>query len=151
MGRPPLPCKGCGTPKTPETFGTRVVGGRRYFTSHCRVCRKEGLNRYRLANPVNRLWSSCKSRAQQLGLAFSLTLVDLPIPDRCPVLDIPISVEVGKRSDNTASVDRIDPSCGYVVGNVRVISWRANRLKSNATPDELRRLAAYVSTSARPK
>lgn len=35
------------------------------------------------------------------------------------------------------SLDRIDSSKGYVKGNVRVISARANMLKNNATVEEL--------------
>ena len=34
-------------------------------------------------------------------------------------------------------IDRIDSSKGYVKGNVRVISKRANTLKNNATIEEL--------------
>jgi hypothetical protein len=36
--------------------------------------------------------------------------------------------------------DRKDNARGYVKDNVRVISWRANRLKSDATLEELRLL-----------
>ena len=33
---------------------------------------------------------------------------------------------------------------GYVLGNVYVISWRANRLKSSATIDELEKIIGYI-------
>ena len=42
-----------------------------------------------------------------------------------------------KRLENSASLDRIDNVKGYIPGNVQVISWRANRVKSDATLDEL--------------
>ena len=42
-----------------------------------------------------------------------------------------------------ASLDRADNSRGYVKGNVVVISWRANDLKSNGSADELEAVAAY--------
>ena len=35
------------------------------------------------------------------------------------------------------SVDRIDPSGGYVRGNVIWISWLANCIKSSATPKQI--------------
>jgi hypothetical protein len=35
------------------------------------------------------------------------------------------------------SLDRIDNALGYVKGNVRIISFRANALRSNATLEEL--------------
>ena len=38
---------------------------------------------------------------------------------------------------SSPSLDRIIPSLGYVKGNIRVISFRANTLKNNATLSEL--------------
>ena len=40
--------------------------------------------------------------------------------------------------DNSPNLDRIFPKKGYVPGNVRVISQRANRIKSDATVEEMR-------------
>jgi hypothetical protein len=68
---------------------------------------------------------------------------DITIPDVCPLLGIPISLETGdKRSPHNPSLDRIDPdpSIGYVRGNVQVISARANWLKADATLQELKTL-----------
>jgi hypothetical protein len=45
---------------------------------------------------------------------------------------------------NWPSVDRVDNACGYVKGNIRVISARANHLKSDATVEEIRSLLAYM-------
>lgn len=72
-------------------------------------------------------------------------MTDLLVPETCPVLGIPISPEFTCRSDNTPSVDRVDPSRGYVKGNCIVISWRANRLKSDATLNELQRMAQFYT------
>jgi hypothetical protein len=55
-------------------------------------------------------------------------------------LGIPILVGQ-KRSENSPSLDRIRPERGYVPGNVRVLSDRANRLKSNLTYEELVQLS----------
>jgi hypothetical protein len=46
----------------------------------------------------------------------------------------------GKSTASSPSLDRIDSSKGYVKGNVRVISHRANLLKNNATVEELKLL-----------
>jgi len=46
--------------------------------------------------------------------------------------------------DNVPSVDRIDPTKGYIKGNVEVISWRANHLKNNATVEELEAIVNYM-------
>lgn len=77
-----------------------------------------------------------RCRAREKGIPFALTMGDLPpIPEVCPVLGIPI-LEQGT-GPGTPSLDRIVPALGYVPGNVRFISWRANTLKSDATAAEL--------------
>ena len=84
-----------------------------------------------------------KKRAKLKGLEFNLTLNDIPqIPDICPVLGIPIIPNDGTSTptDNSPSIDRIDNKKGYIKGNIRIISNRANRIKSDATIDELRKV-----------
>ena len=95
----------------------------------CKKCRQP-VSRENHANTPRekRLWSAAKSRANRKGREFSIELSDIVIPDTCPVLGTPM---VGP------SLDRIDSSKGYVKGNVRVISKRANTLKNNATIEEL--------------
>jgi hypothetical protein len=97
-----------------------------------------------------RLWSSVKNRANRLGLPFDLSPSDIIIPTHCPILGIVIDPSYTKRSDNSPSVDRVVPSRGYVKGNVVVISWRANRLKSDASVDELRRIASFYDQFVPP-
>lgn len=46
-------------------------------------------------------------------------------------------------SDMSPSLDRLIPSKGYVKGNVVVVSWRANRLKNNASLADLRALVDF--------
>jgi hypothetical protein len=67
------------------------------------------------------------------------------IPDFCPVLGLPLYRNSGgaAQGPNSPSIDRINPALGYVRGNVKVISSKANAIKSNATPEELLRVAAY--------
>lgn len=98
----------------------------------------------RRTNPLPRMLLEAKARAAQKGLAFSLTVEDLEIPEVCPVLGIPLRMGEGQRADHSPSIDRVDSSRGYEPGNVRVISWRANRLKNDATLDELRAIVAYM-------
>lgn len=82
-----------------------------------------------------------KSRAKLRGLDFNLTEEDIVIPDRCPILLTPF--EYGS-NDTAPSIDRIDPSLGYVRGNIEIISNKANRMKSDATYDELILFAKWV-------
>jgi hypothetical protein len=85
------------------------------------------------------MFHSAQQSARTRSISFELTVNDVPeIPDVCPVLGIPLFRTNGVQTMNTPSLDRIDASRGYVRGNVRVISLRANILRSNATVEELR-------------
>ena len=78
-----------------------------------------------------------RARAKKKGLPFNLELTDIVIPKNCPLLDIPLVLDNEVFADNSPSLDRLIPHLGYVKGNVKVISVRANTIKSNATLDEL--------------
>jgi hypothetical protein len=96
-------------------------------------------------NPAKFLWSRCKCRAASLGLAFDIEPSDLVLPEYCPYLGTPITVEHGKGNLPTAaSVDRVDPTKGYVKGNVQIISRKANQMKQNASKEELVTFARNV-------
>jgi hypothetical protein len=86
---------------------------------------------------------TARGNAKRRGLEFTITLDDVVIPPLCPVLKIPIMSD-GHR-DNMPSIDRIDGRFGYIKGNVIVVSWRANWLKSDATSGELKLLAEFYS------
>lgn len=98
------------------------------------------LRRRRIELPGYALFDRARKRAQSRGLDFNITREDIIIPDVCPVLGIPLILGC-KRGPGSPSLDRIDPCLGYVVGNIRVISDRANRLKSNRSLAHLLGLA----------
>lgn len=50
----------------------------------------------------------------------------------------------GDSRDSAPSIDRIIGEFGYVKGNVSVISHRANKLKSDATLEEMRLILAHM-------
>lgn len=108
---------------------------------------KQKLNRARKdwakKNTVKSLLQSCRKSAKKRGLEYNLKPGDIVIPERCPILGIPL-LRGSVNSPNNPSIDRVDPSVGYVKSNVRVISYRANRLKSDASIEELKALVAYV-------
>lgn len=65
----------------------------------------------------------------------------------CPLLGVPLrfgraAVEGG--SGDAASLDRIDPTAGYVQGNVWWVSARANAIKNAAAPAMIARVAARL-------
>jgi hypothetical protein len=114
------------------------------------VERKEQLNKqtrqWHQNNPIKSLLGQARGRASRNNLPFDISHNDLVLPDICPVLGIPIEIGRGARTDNSPSLDRKRPELGYVKDNVFVISWRANRLKSNASPEELNKLAEYANS-----
>lgn len=85
-----------------------------------------------------------KDRSAELGIPFDLVVSDIVIPERCPVLDIPIEPGIGKLHDGSPTVDRIIPDLGYVRGNVEVISHKANRMKNNGSLEEMRKVLAWM-------
>lgn len=90
--------------------------------------------------------ASKRNHAKAVGVDFDLTISDLyPLPETCPVLGIPLNYGTGSRgaADNAMSIDRIDPNLGYVKGNIVMVSQRANRIKNDATVDELRRIYEF--------
>jgi hypothetical protein len=89
-----------------------------------------------------------RKRAERDDLPFTITEADIVVPDRCPVLGIRLKLTHGPQTDASASLDKIVPELGYVPGNVRVISTRANTLKSNGTADEHAAIAAYIVDAA---
>lgn len=107
----------------------------------CKECRKSSSKRLYSQTPIeHRLYYGAKSRARLKGIPFELELADIKIPPVCPVFGT--AFIVGGRL--AASLDRIDPTKGYVQGNVQVVSVRANEIKSDATLEELEKVVAYV-------
>lgn len=60
------------------------------------------------------------------------------------MLSIPLSRNAKTLGDGSPTIDRMLPHRGYVRGNVTVISARANRIKSDASIDDVKRVLAYM-------
>jgi hypothetical protein len=94
----------------------------------------------RIQAPELTIWQRAHRRATQRRVPFSISVQSIVIPATCPVLGIPVILGE-KRSDNSPSLDRLVPEKGYVAGNVRVISDKANRLKGDRTLGQLQQKA----------
>lgn len=106
---------------------------------------RERHRRYVDKNHARALLKNVRWRAKAKGLEFNLTEEDVVIPDVCPVLGTPlVHNRVKGHCSNSPSIDRVDNDRGYVKGNVRVISWRANSIKRDATMKELEQVLNYV-------
>lgn len=78
-------------------------------------------------------------------------LNELEIPEVCPALGIKLNYngvenQGWTRRDDSPSIDRIDSNKGYEVDNIQIMSWRANRIKNDSTPEELMLIAKYMHT-----
>ena len=94
------------------------------------------------SNPAWIMYHNAKRRAKEMNIPFDITFKDIIIPTHCPVLGFEFTSD---NRETNPSLDRIIPELGYVVGNIKVISMRANRLKQDATLDELQKLVHYMS------
>jgi len=121
----------------------------------CRSCTRESARRsYRKTkssqreryqkNPEQKIYQNIKGRAKKNNIPFNLTIDDIQIPETCPVLGIPIIPF--SASDNSPSVDKINPKLGYIKGNVCIISKRANRIKSDANAEEIQKVADWLKS-----
>lgn len=99
---------------------------------------------YRKANPEQVLLNAARRRARVKGVPCTITLKDIRIPDFCPVLGIELVQASGVFTDQSPTLDRRVPEDGYVPGNVCVVSYRANRIKNDASIDELKAVLAYM-------
>lgn len=140
----------CGTEF--RTLGSRLRTGR---TTSCGCWKNElrqtmgqrttlhGLSR----TPEYAMWVDARKRARAHAIPFAIAVSDIRISDVCPILGIPLVSGAGIKSPNTPTLDRVNNENGYVPGNIAVISWRANKLKSDATAAELRALAEWSNRS----
>ena len=102
---------------------------------------------------IKRRLFETKYRAKKLNIPFDLTLEYLIsiAPNICPVFGTELSWghQTGKILQTSASLDKIDPDKGYVIGNVQWLSNLANTMKSKATIEQLSKFADWVKTNYR--
>ncbi len=125
----------------PSTAFSKANTNKWGLQAYCIDCLKQ----WHTDNPARQMWLNARARARRLGIEFKLTLEDITVPKVCPVLGIPLVVGGKKRErDNSPSLDRKDNAKGYTPDNIRVISWRANDVKGNATVIELEKVLEYM-------
>ncbi len=73
------------------------------------------------------------------------------LPTKCPILNIDLIYSSVNDKDinplnrlNRISIDRIDPSKGYIVGNIQIISNRANTIKSDSNFSDVLKLFVFI-------
>jgi hypothetical protein len=87
------------------------------------------------------LIASAKKRSLKKNLDFNIDSNYLKsiwsIDNCCPILNEKFQLYKNCCGDFSPSLDRIDNTKGYVKGNVRIISFKANAIKNSATIEEL--------------
>jgi hypothetical protein len=95
------------------------------------------------------MWEAAKARAKKSGVPFDIDIADIAIPERCPILGVPLKNYIGSGKQggrcDSASLDRKVPELGYVRGNVWVVSRLGNLMKQDATPEQLRIFADWIT------
>lgn len=117
----------------------------KYREEHREEIRERAREAYK-KNPYCFLLHNIKTRAKRQGVPFNITAEDIETPEFCPVLGIRMERSTNPKggiSDCSPTVDRLVPELGYVKGNVIVVSHKANRIKNNATIDELETVARF--------
>lgn len=82
------------------------------------------------------------SKKEEWGIEFG----DVKWNTHCPILGYELDYFSNIRQENSPSFDKIDPTKGYVVGNVQIVSWRANRIKNDGTAEEHEKIAKYMKS-----
>ena len=139
-------CNHCKAVKTLDNFhlSKKSELGRH---NTCKVCRKKYARERYVENPFKSLHRTKKSWCKKEGVQYSLTEEYLRSiwTGVCPITgeELSIANKVGEHH-KSAWLDRINPDGGYVQGNVAFISGRMNRIKYNATIQEIELLLDWM-------
>lgn len=121
---------------------------------HCSECTKTRLKSFHnkkmesLTGHIKTILTRIKSRAKQTKIDFDLSVEYLEsiVVTNCPILDVDLTwcKKSGKPTNNSPSLDRLNPKLGYIKGNVAWVSYRANRIKQDANLVELKKLINWM-------
>ena len=156
-------CTNCKEHKPLSEF-SKQAHGKDGIRPYCKSCAKVYNEN---VCPFKKWFASKKGRAKFAGIEFTIEPEDIPgvkikrfkgehqrwpemweaieYPKVCPVQGIKLGWKakgIGGQ-DNSPSLDRIDSTKGYVKGNVMMMSDLANKMKSNATPEQLNQFSRY--------
>lgn len=107
---------------------------------------------WRANNPRENLVNLARARAKRGNYPCTVTVEDIEWATHCTILGIELDYNTtapGERKhakrDAFATLDKKIPTLGYIPGNVFVISAKANRLKQDATVEQLQALINYMT------
>jgi hypothetical protein len=145
-------CKDCSTSKPVDEFYFNKT--LKSYSSYCKICqvnRKKQSQKIRSKTKDGHLYlylEGARKRAKDKKLECDLDVDYLKsiATDKCPIFNVKfIWGRYNVRGINTPSLDRVFPELGYIKGNVRFISTRANTIKNNITnPKTLYKVADWM-------
>lgn len=116
-------CRYCGAELTAENW---FPSFQKENHKCCKTCQ---VKKDKQSNPAKFILRNAKQRALRYGLPFDLTEDDIVIPDRCPVLGIPLVFNEGNFKDDSPSLAKFIPEKG-------VRAWECRRHFTQGRRDE---------------
>ena len=117
---------------------TDTLGKKRY--SYCKDCESKRQKEDRDKFPEKRLFLLARRRAKVQNVPFNITKDYIkkiwPKDNKCPIFRTEFKSGI-KNKYQLPSLDKIVPLKGYVEGNVAIISFKANQIKSDITDLEI--------------
>lgn len=139
-------CSGCGS----EQAYTRKDHARQSFVSdwQCKKCvsAAKGFSENMPVGDKARMFNRFKKSALSRGLEWGLTIEDMyeNYNGKCALTGWEISLSY---SNNTASLDRIDSSIGYVLGNIQWVHVIVNMAKGKLTQGKFIDMCKSISSN----
>ena len=156
-------CPGCNKEKHFKEFrklkkdrGWAAQDGSRRYTN-CKICERVTASKRYRKSVIHQRYNSLRTTAKKKNVTFEISKEYLAklfkeVPDKCPIFGTKFGIvkySPGNKDNNgnfrnkSYSVDRIVPELGYIEGNLIIISDLANRIKQNATPDQIIQVAKF--------
>jgi len=141
-----LKCKICKLKKSKDAFHNNrsQASGK---DPRCKECRKKEARKSYKSNPFVTLIRCKRAECKKKDIPFDLTVEYLKQiwTGFCPIDGSSISIGAKHpAAHKSAHLDRLIPEKGYTIGNVFFLSSRMNRLKYNASVEELRKVADWM-------
>jgi hypothetical protein len=113
------------------------------YANYCKECRKPASKiDWQNRSFEKSMLATSRFRAKNKGIPHTITLADIVIPERCPILGVEIQLVRG--SIYAPSIDQIEPNKGYTPDNIIIMSKRANLLKNNMSKEEAALIAKWM-------
>lgn len=144
-------CTICGKDKPVTEYWLSSAG---YRGSRCKSCNSEYATQWKrrrlCEQPFQEIHRRKRNHSKSRSIQYDLCPEYLENVwnqqgGKCAALGIDLDLTGYTKQDHKATIDRIVPSLGYTQGNIKWVSWLANRVKSDCTdPEVFTKVAEYV-------